>query len=87
MQEKRIAKENKYGKHSNLILIGENDRIGRNARVLFDDELMKKSYSYGFYERGSRVLEGKIAYDLTLEKNINFTYFILTKKNSFNKHK
>lgn len=58
--ESKAKSEEKYGKYPELIKLGEQDRIrGHNPQII-DDEDMKKSYEYGFYEKGSRTLAGAI---------------------------
>lgn len=59
--ERKIENEEKYGKSRNLILVGESDRINGNTPQIIEDKSLQASYAYGFFERGSRVLEGKFA--------------------------
>lgn len=59
--EKLVRNKVKYGKYPSLITEGENDRIEGDAPQILNDEERQISYSYGYFERGSRVLEGKFA--------------------------
>lgn len=59
--ENTIRNEAKYGKYFGLIIEGENDRIVGKEPQSFEDKERQISYSYGYFERGSRVLEGKFA--------------------------
>lgn len=56
--ERKKEKIEKYGNNPQLILIGEKDRINGLQPQQIADEALKISYNYGYYERGSRVLEG-----------------------------
>lgn len=60
-ERNREINEKKYGKYRELISVGENDRICGSKPQIFEDESMQTSYSYGFYEKGSKVLEGNFA--------------------------
>ena len=57
--ENKVRQEQKYGKYYDLLVQGEQDRINGNAPQTFENESMLKSYNYGYFERGSRVLAGK----------------------------
>lgn len=71
--ERKIQNENKYGKYYDLLLLGQNDRISGTAPQTLDDEVKQISYSYGYFEKGSRVLEGKFAKgELSTEDQRNF---------------
>ena len=59
--EKTVKNESKYGKYPSLITEGEKNRIDGDAPQVLNDEKRQISYSYGYFERGSRVLEGKFA--------------------------
>lgn len=61
--ERKMNNESKYGKvkFANLIIIGERDRIGGIPPQNIDSEDKKIPYSYGYFEKGSRTLEGKFA--------------------------
>ena len=56
MIELKEKNEEKYGKYPELIKLGENDRLGGHIPQKLDNEEMKKSYEYGYFIRGSRVL-------------------------------
>lgn len=51
----------KYGKYYDLLLAGEKDRVKGLPPQKMDDTTKQTSYDYGYYERGSRVLEGLFA--------------------------
>lgn len=71
--ERKIQNENKYGKYYDLLLAGQSDRVSGSAPQTLDDEAKQLSYSYGYFEKGSRVLEGKFAKgDLSIEEQRNF---------------
>lgn len=57
----KIENENKYGKQKDaeLINIGKKDRQDRLSPKVFEDESKKKAYNYGYFERGSVLLEGE----------------------------
>ena len=57
--DRKQSNKEKYGTNDHIILIGESDRLSLNAPQEIEDEQMQKSYSYGYFERGSRVLAGK----------------------------
>ena len=59
LAESKTNNEEKYGKYPELIKIGEADRIGGHFPQIIDNEEMKKSYEYGYYIKGSRMLAGK----------------------------
>jgi len=59
LNESKINHEEKYGKYPELIKLGEVDRIGGHSPQIIDNEEMKKSYEYGFYIKGSRLLAGE----------------------------
>lgn len=59
LNESKINREEKYGKHPELIKLGEADRLGGNPPQIIENEDMKKSYEYGFYIKGSRLLAGE----------------------------
>lgn len=78
---KRIENENKYGsqKFASLITVGENDRIAGNHPQDTGDEKMQVSYTYGYVEKGSRVLEGKFASGIfteEIQRNFGIVDFI-----------
>jgi len=57
-----------YGKYSELITLGEVERLeGISPRVIKDEE-MKTSYEYGFYIKGSRVLAGEFEKEMFSEE-------------------
>lgn len=66
--ERKIANEEKYGTNDTIILLGGADRIAGNPPRKIDDVKMKKAYLYGYYERGSRVLEGEFANGIYLSE-------------------
>lgn len=75
----RVKREEKYGKYANLIIVGEHDRLNGESPQVFEDELMQLSYSYGYYERGSRVLVGKFEtgiYSEEEQRNFGINDFI-----------
>lgn len=59
LAELKIKNAEKYGTYPELIKIGEFDRIGGNAPQFIENEDMKKSYEYGYYVKGSRLLAGE----------------------------
>lgn len=59
--ERKQEHEEKYGKYPNYILMGEKDRIKGIPPQIVEDENKQISYYYGYYEKGSRVLEGLFA--------------------------
>lgn len=58
--DRKVANEGKYGNNEQMITIGVADRLGFNEPKKIDDIQMQTSYSYGYFERGSRVLDGNI---------------------------
>lgn len=60
----KVRYEENYGKHYNLLLEGENDRINGKPSKKIEDTSMQTSYNYGYYERASRVLVGKFTQEV-----------------------
>lgn len=61
--DNKIKYEEKYGKFNGLIIVGTTDRINGDEPQIYDEE-KQKSYLYGYYERGSKVLEGNFAKEI-----------------------
>ena len=59
--ERKQANKEKYGTNDKLIFLGETDRLVLNAPQLIEDAERQQAYSYGYFERGSRVLAGKFS--------------------------
>lgn len=58
MAENKMDFERRYGTYPDLIIMGQEERINGDAFRVFEDESMKLSYSYGYYEKASKLLEG-----------------------------
>lgn len=61
--ERMMENRRKYGDpvNSNFIKIGEADRVAGTPPQDLNDEKIQISYNYGYFEKGSRVLEGHFA--------------------------
>lgn len=68
MAESKINHASRYGKHPELIIKGQEDRINGVSYKLYDDESMRLSYSYGYYEKASRTLEGAFSKKIISEE-------------------
>lgn len=79
--ESRQKRENRYGTYHELIIKGQEDRLTGKEFILYEDESMKISYSYGYFEKGSRILEGSFANGIFNEE-VQKNYGILDVINS-----
>lgn len=64
----KINRESRYGKYPELILEGQEDRINGESFKLYEDESMRLSYSYGYYEKASRTLVGAFSKGIISEE-------------------
>lgn len=60
MAKSKEQNESKYGKYKELIKLGEFDRIKGNNPQVIENEEKQISYTYGYFERGSRALAGEL---------------------------
>ena len=61
--KRKKLNEQKYGKQKDYERIneGKNDRLAGNAPKLFEDKSMQKAYLHGYYENGSKALDGEFS--------------------------